>query len=180
MNEKDVKEFIDILRTFDTAMLVTQRGRELRSRPMAIADRTADGRVWFVSSIDSAKLDELTENPDVNVAMQEGSRFLSISGAARATRDRDKINELWNDAYSVYFSEGPNDPTLVLLEIVPTYVEYWDRSGIEAIKFMFASAKSAVTGETLDDESEGVHGKIDFPKTTDAAEERARRDDGRT
>jgi general stress protein 26 len=175
MNEKELKEFTDILRSFDTAMLVTQRDRELRSRPMVIADTTNDGRVWFITSIDSAKLDELTENPNVNVAMQAGARYLSISGAVRATRDPQKVDELWNVSHSVWFSHGRNDPTLVLLEVVPTYVEYWDRSGVEAIKFMFASARSTLTGETLDDD-EGVHGKVDFPKTTDAAEESARRD----
>lgn len=163
MNEVDLGKFVDILRSFDTAMLVTRRGPELRSRPMQIADRTDDGRVWFVTSIDSPKLDELTEYPDVNVTMQEDSRFLSISGAARASRDRDRINELWNDAYGGFFSEGPNDPTLVLLEVVPTFVEYWDRSGLEGVKFLFASARSALTG-VEDHEAKGAHGKIDFPK----------------
>lgn len=142
---------------------------------MAIADRTEEGRVWFVTSVDSAKLEELTEHPDVNVAMQQDSSFLSISGTARATRDPNRIRELWNDALGVFFSEGPNDPTLLLLEVVPTYVEYWDRSGVEAIKFMFASAKSAVTGETIPAD-EGVHGKIDFPKKNAAQEPTRHRD----
>ena len=164
MNAKDLKEFTDILETFDTAMLVTQRGPELRARPMAIADHTDDGRVWFVTSVDSGKLEELTENPAVNVALQADAKYLSISGAARATRDRDKVDQLWKDAYGPWFPEGRDDPTLLLLEIVPTYVEYWDRSGVEAIKFMFATAKSAVTGETLGDD-QGIHGKADFPKT---------------
>lgn len=159
MKENDLRQFTDILKTFDTAMLVTQRGRQLRSRPMQIADRTDDGRVWFVTSIDSAKLEELTENPDVNVAMQAESRFLSISGAVRATRDRQKVDELWNESYEAWFEKGRDDPTLVLLEIVPTYVEYWDRSSVDGIRFMFA----AVTGEPPD--AEGVHGKVDFPKT---------------
>ena len=169
MNEKDLKQFTDILETFDTAMLVTQRGSELRSRPMAVADTTKDGRVWFVTSIDSAKLDELTENPDVNVTMQADKRFLSISGAARATRDREKVDDLWKDAYGIWFSEGRDDPTLVLLEIVPTYVEYWDRSGLDGLKFMF----SAATGS--DNGAEGVHGKVDFPKIENDATLRTRR-----
>lgn len=166
MNEEDLGKFIDILKSFDTAMLVTRRGHELRSRPMVIADRTGDGRVWFVTSVDSAKLDELTEYPDVNVAMQGGLKFLSISGAARATRDREKIEELWNEeAYGGWFPKGREDPSLVLLEIVPTYVEYWDRSGTEALTLMFAAAKSAVTGENADGPRGEAHGKVDFPRT---------------
>ncbi len=163
MNGEDLRQFVSILRTFEHAMLVTERGSELRSRPMAIAERTDDGRVWFITDVESAKLDEMTDKPQVNLAMQQDSRFLSVSGTARVTRDAAKIDELWNDLHSVWYPEGRNDPTLVLLEIVPTYVEYWDRSGVEAIKFMFETARSAITGETMSEDA-GVHGKVDFPK----------------
>lgn len=173
MRENDLKQFTEILETFETAMLVTQRDSELRSRPMRIADKTQDGRVWFVTSIDSGKLEELTENPQVNVAMQDDARFLSISGTVRATRDRAKVDELWDESYDVWFSKGRDDPTVVLLEIVPTYVEYWDRSGADALKFMFEAAKSAVSGDAANDV--GTHGKLDFPKTDDATTQATRR-----
>lgn len=162
MNQEKSGELVEVLRSFDHAMLVTQRESELRSRPMAIADRTDDGRVWFITSVDSAKLAEITEFPYVNVAMQENTRFLSISGTVRATRDPNRIEELWSEIQELWFPEGRNDPTLILLEIVPTYAEYWDRSGVEAVKFMFNAAKSLATGETLSDD-EGRHGKVRFP-----------------
>jgi general stress protein 26 len=91
MDEEQMREFVDVLKSFDHAMLVTQRETKLRSRPMAVADRTDDGRVWFIASVDSEKLAEMTEHPEVNVAMQADSRFLSISGTVRATRDPAKI-----------------------------------------------------------------------------------------
>lgn len=163
MNDEELRQFVDILKTFEHAMLVTERDGELRARPMQIADRTDDGRVWFITNIESPKLDEMTEKPRVALAMQHGSRFLSISGTRRVTRDARKIDQLWNHLDKVWFPKGRNDPTLVLLEIVPTYVEYWDRSGVEAIRFMFETAKSAVTGETMSEDA-GVHGKLDFPK----------------
>lgn len=164
MDETPEREFTDVLKSFDHAMLVTQRGSELRSRPMAIADRSEDGRVWFITSVDSAKLQEITDEPAVNVAMQADSRFLSISGTIRATRDPDRINELWNDTQELWLPEGRNDPTLILLEVVPTFAEYWDRSGVQAIRFMFDAAKAMATGKTLV-EDEGKHGKLRFPDT---------------
>lgn len=162
MQQDEKREFLELLRNFDAAMLVTERGKDLRSRPMAIAERTDSGRLWFVTSVDSAKLDEITENPYVNVAMQANRQFLSVSGTIRATRDPDRIDELWNDALGVWFEEGRDNPQLILLEVVPTYAEYWDRSGFEAAKFMFEAAKSAVTGETLDEDDAGRHGKVRF------------------
>lgn len=164
MANDHMQEFIEILESFDHAMLVTQRDSELRSRPMAIADRTRDGRVWFITSVDSAKLQEITDFPDVNVAMQTGSTFLSISGTVRATRDPERINELWSDIQELWFPKGRNDPTVILLEVVPTYAEYWDRSGVEAVKFMFDAAKSRATGRTLGND-EGKHAKLRFPDT---------------
>lgn len=162
MQDEERKEFLEILKHFDAAMLVTERDSELRSRPMAIADRTEDGRLWFVTSIDSGKLDEITENPHVNVALQADRKFLSISGTTRATREREKIDEIWNDSMGAWFERGRDDPELILIEVVPTYAEFWDRSGLEAARFMFAAAKSAVTGEPLQDQDAGIHGKVNF------------------
>lgn len=162
MDERSEREFIGVLKSFDHAMLVTQTGAELRSRPMAVADRTKDGRVWFITNVDSAKLEEITDYPAVNLAMQSDSRFLSISGTVRATRDPRRIDELWNDIQELWFPEGRNDPALILLEVVPTYAEYWDRSGVEAVRFAFDAAKAMVTGRTLGDD-EGRHGKLRFP-----------------
>lgn len=154
-------EFFDVLHHFDQAMLVTQRDGELRSRPMAIADRTPHGHVWFITSLASGKLDELATHPAVNVAMQQSSRFLSISGTARVSRDPHRIGEVWQPAYRVWF-EGTDDPRIALIEVVPTYAEYWDRSGVEGLKFAFAMLKSFVTGEPLDDDC-APHGKLPFP-----------------
>lgn len=162
MQHSERKEFLDLLKNFDAAMLVTERDKELRSRPMAIAEATDDGRLWFVTSVDSAKIDEITEHPQVNVTMQANRKFLSVSGTTRATRDPEKIDELWNDALGVWFEEGRDDPELILLEVVPTYAEYWDRSGFEAARFMFEAAKSAITGETVDEDDAGTHGKVRF------------------
>lgn len=162
MQENERKEFLKLLKNFDAAMLVTARDVELRSRPMAIAESTDDGRLWFVTSVDSAKLDEITEHPQVNVAMQANRKFLSVSGTIRATRDPVKINELWNDSIGLWFEKGRDDPELILLEVVPRYAEYWDRSGFEAAKFMFEAAKSAITGEALDEDEAGAHGKVRF------------------
>ncbi len=165
MNDSNLKEFARVLRTFDTAMLVTQRDNELRSRPMAIAGRTESGGVWFITSIDSGKLGEITDNPVVNVAMQASGRFMSISGTTRATRDSTKIDELWDASHGIWFEMGREDPDLILVEVVPTYAEYWDRSGIEGVKFMFAAVSSAVTGATVRDE-QLTHGKVEFPTST--------------
>jgi general stress protein 26 len=162
MEKSDLENYLEILKSFDTAMLVTLRGEEVRSRPMAVADTSPDGRIRFLTSIESGKLEEITDSPMVNVSMQSNSKFLSISGTAVATRDPDMIDKLWSATDNAWFPEGKDDPTVIVLEIVPTYAEYWDRSGIEGVKAFLELGKSVVTQEQpkFDDE---VHQKLDFP-----------------
>jgi general stress protein 26 len=169
MEHSELDKFHEIFEAFDTAMLVTKRGEELRSRPMAIADRAEDGRTWFLTSVDSGKLDELTEFPFVNVVMQAEARFLSISGTAIASREPGKLDELWSAIDNVWFEKGRDDPSLIFIEVVPTYAEYWDRSGLNAIRFLFELGISGVTGDRpeLGDEA---HRKIDFPESAKAGE----------
>lgn len=164
MARTDIEHLIEVLQSFDTAMLVTHRDNELRSRPMAIADHAVDGRIWFITSIDSGKIEEITESPNVNVAMQAASRFLSISGTTKVSRDRDRLASLWSLADNAWFPEGKDDPTAVVLEVVPTYAEYWDRSGLESARILFELGKSALSGEKpqLDD---GAQQKIEFPES---------------
>lgn len=161
--EEKLENLVDVLKKFSTAMLVTRTDEgDLRSRPMAIADCNDVARLWFVTRSDSGKIDEMTEFPSVNISMQDGKHFLSISGTARISNDRDRIHQLWNAPMKIWF-DGPDDPTIRLLEIVPMHAEYWDRSGIEGIKLLLASARAVVTGEPPAFDKE-VHAKLDFPE----------------
>lgn len=161
MNNTDLEHYLEILQTFSTAMLVTIRDGELRSRPMAVADRSSDGRIRFLTSIESGKLEELTEAPHVNIALQAASRFMSVSGTTMTSRDPDTVAELWSPAFGAWFQDGPDDPDVIVLEVIPTYAEYWDNSGVEGIRTLFELGKSAVTGDVpqFDD---SVHQKVEF------------------
>jgi general stress protein 26 len=162
MTNSDLKQYLEVLDHFDSAMLVTRRGPELRARPMAIAKRHDDGRLSFLTSVDSGKLEEITDESSVNLSMQEGSRFMSVSGAAMVSREREKIEVLWSPAYQPWFPEGKDHPALAVLQVMPTYAEFWDTSGLQGVKSLFQIGKSVFTGETPEFDSD-VHQKIDFP-----------------
>lgn len=162
MNDR-LEKLVELLAEFDRAMLVTRsQDGELRSRPMAIADCTDTARLWFMTSNKSGKLEELDDYPQVNIALQDGSHYVSISGTARVTRDRQRIEDLWSAAHNAWF-DGPDDPSLVLLEVVPTTAEYWDNSGLEGIKVLWEGAKAALTGERADYDHDDIHAKVRFP-----------------
>jgi general stress protein 26 len=161
MDKLDMEHYMEILNLFGTAMLVTRRNGELRSRPMAIAQVSNDGDIWFLTSIECGNLEEITDEPFVNLSMQDEVSYLSISGTITTKRDRQKVEELWSPADKMWFPEGKDDPSIVVMEVVPTYVEYWDHSGVESLKTIFDIGRNFVTGKVPDVE-ERIHQKLLF------------------
>lgn len=137
-----------LLSLFDTAMLVTRTdGGGMRSRPLSIAESQDDGAMYFSTAIDSPKVEELEADPHVDVVMQDGRRFVSLSGIARVVRDRALIDRLWRPAWKVWFPQGKEDPSLCLLRVDPVEAAYWDMSGTTGVRYAFQMAKAYVKGE---------------------------------
>lgn len=149
MADSPQQKFHELLRSFDNAMLVTTAADgQLRSRPMAVADVEPDSDLWFVTGDASGKVDEILQHPKVNVSMQSDRRFLSLSGIATLVHDRNRIEELWNEAWRVWFPGGKDDPNIALLKVDAVEGEYWDSSGFEGLKYLFKAGKAYLSGET--------------------------------
>ena len=156
-----MEDIVDAIESFNHAMLVTQRDGELRSRPMAIGDVTGDGRLRFITSDDSGKVSEIDEEHDVNVALQGEATFLSISGKARLTKDSRLIEKSWKRSQDSWFSEGRDDPHVMVLEVIPSYAEYWDRSGKGVVRSVLELARETLGKETVSQTSDDQHQKVD-------------------
>lgn len=145
------KTFREVLEHFDNAMLVTRSSDGfLRARPMAIARSEKDGDLWFITSIESGKVDEIVSDPRCAAVMQGMTRYLSLSGRAELVRDRKKLDDLWQKQYDAWFEGGKDDPNLVLLHFVAEEGEYWDSSGTKGLRYIFEVAKALVSGGTVD------------------------------
>lgn len=150
----------DLLEDFDTAMLVTHApSGALHSRPMAVAKVDPDGDLWFVTDRSSGKMDDIHADAQVNVSMQGGGKFVSLSGQAQVVEDRAKVEEVWNEHMRVWFSAGKDDPRLVLLRVDAREGEFWDNSGLNAIKYLFKAGRAYLRGDRpTNDRTE--HGKV--------------------
>lgn len=137
-----------LLSLFDTAMLVTRTGDGgMRARPLSIAESQDDGAMYFSTAVESPKVHELEADSHVNIVMQDGRRFVSVSGTATVVRDRLLIERLWRPAWKVWFPGGKDDPSLCLLRVDPTEAAYWDMSGTAGIRYAFEMAKAFVSGK---------------------------------
>jgi len=152
----------ELLSDFDSAMLVTRTiNGELRSRPMAVADVQSGGCLWFITERHSGKLEEIARDNQVNVSMQSRMKFVSVSGTAVVVEDRRKVEELWNEAWKVWFPGGKDDPSLILLKVQGENGEYWDNSGASGIKYLIEAGKAYLSGTKPDVASDPtVHGKV--------------------
>ena len=140
-----LREVAELIAKVPVAMLTTQRadGR-LVSRPLQTRDMDFDGELWFLTAVDSRKVEELRANPQVNLAYANpGDRsYVSIDGRADVVLDRRKLDELWNETVDSLYFDGKNDPSLVLLRVVAESAECWTSSTTAAGRaFDFVRAK---------------------------------------
>jgi general stress protein 26 len=153
------QRLIDLIKDFDSAMLATQRpDGALRGRPMAIAHLDDDGGIYFATSLDSPKVDELTAKPEVAVTMQGKLTWASLSGRAAIERDRAKIERFWKPEWKAWFPKGKDDPELCLIHVRPREGEFWDNSGTEGVRYVIEVAKAIASGEKA--HPEGVNGHV--------------------
>ena len=123
------EKLIDLIHDFDNAMLVTKSdGGALVGRPMAIAEATEEGVLWFVT-------------------MQSSRKFVTLSGECQVVDDQAKIDALWKEVWKVWFPGGMSDASIVLLKVVATEGEYWDNSGVAGLKYLIKAGKAYLQGE---------------------------------
>lgn len=159
-----LEHFRELLEEFDNAMLVTRcPDGELRARPMAVAERDADGGLWFVSEVDAGKIAEIAKEPHVNVTLQSAMTWVSVSGEAKIVRDRERMKGLWQEGWRVWFPDGPDDADLVLMHVRPHRAEYWDNRGTRGLRFLFDAARHYLNGTKKQGEAEPEqHGKLEL------------------
>lgn len=160
MAETPRERFQDLLESFSTAMLVTKEPiGSLRARPMRVAKAETDADLWFVTRIESGKTDDVETAPEVAITCQGGSKFLTISGTASVSRDQEKISELWNETWKVWFPDGKNDPSLALLHVEATKGEYWDNSGFRGLTYAIRAGQAYWQGEAVE-ATEDMNAKV--------------------
>lgn len=156
--EESIEKLKGLIEDIDFAMLTTVNGGQLRSRPMSTQKFEFDGDLWFFTSDQTHKVDEIEQDNRVNVAYSkpEDNVYISVSGRAQLVKDKDKIEELWNPILKAWFPEGLDDPTLSLLKVSIEEAEYWDSSNSKIVQLV-GFVKALVTGKPA---GGGEHGKV--------------------
>ncbi len=156
---KKLDELHELIEEMEIALLTTVRpDGMLVTRPMATQRQGPLGDLWFVTNIETHKVDEIDANPEVSVGYlnPKTMEWVSVSGTARITQDRAKIRELHKPDWKAWFEDeggdrdgGPDDPRLALIVVDAHSVTYM-KSKHSRPRILFEIARGVVTGAQPD------------------------------
>jgi len=123
----ELSKLYEMIDKLEVAMLTTRRqDGHLVSRAMANQKHAPGADLWFVASEGTPKLAEISADPHVNVGYYKDRtrEWISVSGLATISRDRETIKTLFAEDWRAWFpKEGdprhgtPDDPRMVLIGI---------------------------------------------------------------
>ena len=148
MNQDQADKLWELIKATKFAMLTTEDGGELRSRPMAASQGSFDGTLWFFTRASAHKVDEVQADQRVGVsyADPEKQNYVSMSGRASLVRDRPTIDAHWQEVLRTWFPKGKDDPDTALLKVEVTQAEYWDAPN-STMLHAYGYLKARLTGE---------------------------------
>ena len=117
------------------AMLTTEEGGDIVTRPMGSLARPEDGKIYFVSHKGAGVLGEIGASARVNLAYCDPSKneYVSVSGTASASQDREKLRELWSMWTEAWLPEGPDGEDVVLITVTPGETKLWNATSSSAV-----------------------------------------------
>ena len=158
-NQEAIKTVNDLIKDIKVAMFTTiSSDNKIISRPMQTQEVEFDGELWFLTMKDTDKYQEITSNPNVNLAYA-GKSYVSISGTAEFIEDAAKKKEYWNPVFDKMLDTSYDDPNVVLIKVDADSAEYWD-SG-DTLKSVKTFVKKLTNKDTEKDHKE-INDTVDF------------------
>ena len=156
--EKQLDDLYKLIDGVETAMLTTRRADgQLVSRPMQTQRRTSGTDLWFITNIESEKFEDLALDPHVNVSYfrERTGEWVSVSGRAILSRDRDLIDSLYRPEWKTWLLDtpgdakrdgGPHDPRIALILVEADSVVY-SKDNRSLPLALFQTVKGMITSD---------------------------------
>jgi general stress protein 26 len=153
--EKKLDDLYELIDGIEIAMFTTRRADgSLVSRPMQVQERRAGTDLWFMTNVESHKLEELATDPHVNLGFYRDRtrEWVSVSGTAVLSQDKRIIHELYKPDWRAWLGDqggerngGPDDPRIALVLVEAQSVIYSKQDRPTPL-VLFQIAKAMVTG----------------------------------
>ena len=156
---KKLDELYELIEDMEIALMTTRRpDGMLVTRPMATQERGPVADLWFVTDVETHKVDDLRTDPHVNLGYYNSKTYewVSVSGVATITQDRQKIRELYKPDWKAWFNDeggtrdgSPDDPRLALILVEARSVTYM-KTKYSRPRVLFEIARGVLTGTDPD------------------------------
>jgi general stress protein 26 len=153
--EKKLDDLYELIDGIEVAMLTTRRADgHLVSRPMQTQERMIGLDLWFMTNVETHKLDDLMMDPHVNLAYyKDRSReWVSVAGMAMVSTDRALVRELYKPDWKAWLGDeggdrdgSANDPRIALILVDAELVTYMKVTKPKPV-VLFEVARAMVTG----------------------------------
>ena len=157
--EKKLDDLYELIDGIEVAMFTTRRADgQLVSRPMQTQERENGVDLWFMTNVETHKLDDLMADPHVNLAYykDKSREWVSVSGIATVSTDRDLVRELYKADWRAWLGDeggerdgSENDPRIALILVDAQSVTYMKVTKPRPV-VLFEVAKAMVTGSPPD------------------------------
>ena len=155
--EKKLDDLYHLIDGIEIAMLTTRRADgHLVSRPMQTQERESGLDLWFMTNVETHKLDDLMVDPHVNLAYYNASsrEWVSVSGIATVSTDRELVREFYKPDWKAWLGDdggerdgSANDPRIALILVDAESVTYMKVTKPRPV-VLFEVARALVTGST--------------------------------
>ena len=152
--EKKLDDLYKLIDGIEIAMFTTRRADgHLVSRPMQVQERQPGVDLWFMTNIETHKLDDLMTDPHVNLSFINGSKeWVSVAGLATVSTDRELVRELYKPDWKAWLGNdggnrdgSENDPRIALILVEAESVTYMKVTKPKPV-VLFEVARAMVTG----------------------------------
>jgi general stress protein 26 len=150
-DQNDIDRVWEIVEKVGVGMLTTRFAGGLRARPVEPRLDRDQGVIRIVTDVRGLKDDEIGSEPDVGLVVISPSdkAYLSITGRAVVTRDREAAAKIWHRSDDVWWPGGPDDPNVRVIVLRPSLAELWDGPSSSVVA-AFEMAKARITGHKPD------------------------------
>ncbi len=135
----------------------------LHSHPLTTQNKELgeDGCLYFFVSRSSEVGQRLQQDGNVNLAYAnvEKDTWVSVTGTARVSEDREKKKELFNVMAKAWVPGGVDDPNMELVEVKIEEAEYWNVKENKLLQLL-KMGKAAATGTRP--KGMGEHAEVHF------------------
>jgi general stress protein 26 len=157
--KNELEKLYEHIDDIEIAMMTTRRtDGHLQSRPMATQKRADGADLWFVTLEGGQKLRDIATDPHINVSYYKDRtrEWVSVTGIATITRDRQKIHELYAPDWKAWFPKEDDprhgtadDPRMVLIGVEIHSAAFLEVNKPQPV-VLYELAKALLTGSTPD------------------------------